>query len=68
MELQKAFIGFLHEAWKFGVIEVFEALMKDLGYAHRCFRKPYLSGAVPQEELPALRAHLEAVLRQAREA
>lgn len=68
VELQKAFIGFLNEAWKYGVIEVFEALMKDMGYAGRCFRKPYLSGAVPAEALPALRAHMEAVLRQAREA
>ncbi len=67
VELQKAFIAFLNEAWKYGVIEVFEALMKRKGYAARCFRKPYLSGRVPGEAIPGLLEQMEKVLTLAKE-
>lgn len=67
VELQKAFIGFLNEAWKFGVIEVFEALMREKGYAPRCFRKPYLSGRVPVEAINGLLKQMETVLTLAGE-
>jgi N-acetylneuraminate lyase len=49
MRIQSAFLHFLAFAWKHNVIAVFEALMRNRGYAQVCFRKPF-------EALPADRA------------
>jgi N-acetylneuraminate lyase len=67
IELQKALIDFLNAAWKVGVMEAFEALMRELGYAPRCFRKPYSSVRVPAEAIPPLRARMDEALAKARE-
>lgn len=65
MRIQLAFMAFLRFAWKHGVIAVFEAIMKDRGYAERSFRRPFavLSPAESAAIMPEANALIEAVER-----
>jgi len=67
MRLQYKWMDFLSLAWKHGVIGVFEAIMKQKGYAERCFRSPSarMSGAAAAAVLPALLGKLEEAVRAA---
>lgn len=61
LELQKKFMDFLNVGWKYGIIEVFEALMRRMGYASRCFRRPYseLDTDVEKEIMPLLMSKIK---------
>ena len=63
MDIQKAFVDFLHESWKYGVVEVFEELMREFGYAGRCFRKPYsnLDRDTAKGTIPGLMKKIEVI-------
>jgi len=63
MGIQEKFLDFLRFAWQHGVIAVFEAIMKDKGYADRSFRNPFqrLSAAEAAAVLPEVYVRMEAV-------
>ena len=63
--LMDKYTAFLARAWDHGVIDSFEEMMRALGYANRCFRRPtaWNPGHVPPDALKALlyaREELEA--------
>ncbi|MDY6306487.1 MAG: hypothetical protein SPL71_00210, partial [Oribacterium sp.] len=39
-QLQQGFADFLAEGWQYGILNTFEELMNQKGYAKRCFRSP----------------------------
>ncbi len=68
-DIQKTFMDFLNIGWKHGIVEVFEALMREMGYAERCFRKPYseLKPGVFESILPQLREKMDAIVAKVAE-
>jgi dihydrodipicolinate synthase/N-acetylneuraminate lyase len=68
-DIQKTFMDFLNIGWKYGIVEVFEALMREKGYADRCFRKPYseLKPGIFESIQPQLRVKMDAIVAKVAE-
>ncbi|MBR6185551.1 MAG: dihydrodipicolinate synthase family protein [Clostridia bacterium] len=56
-----AFTAFLSVGWEYGIIDTFEELMRDKGFAARCFRRPssWEPGKVPKNVLSDLLERLD---------
>jgi N-acetylneuraminate lyase len=63
MELQNKLINFCELAWEYGLVSVFEYLMRQRGFAPHCFRKPrtILSEKVIAEMEPLLMQKIAAI-------
>lgn len=64
VSVQRRFGEFLAMGAEFGILRAFEALMADLGYAPRCFRRIRGDGPLPDGDVKALRAKMDEVLQE----
>lgn len=63
MQLQDKFTAFLSAGWQYGIIDTFEELMYEKGFADRCFRRPstWNRGKISREALKKLLTQMEEI-------